>query len=1120
MRMPRVRHTEWQARTDGNAAYTADLPGKPLVGALLRSPHRHARIVGIDTTAAERSPGVHAVVTAADLPDVRYADYGTADRPALARDTVRFVGQEVAAVAAETPEQARAAVGAIEVRYAPLPRLPGFEDALRPGAAPPHPGAANIAVTSDRTFGDAGAARARVAHTVSGRYRFGSQAHACMEPHTTLASWADGRLHVWTPTQGPRTQQREIARMVGLETEQVRIHRIAAGGDFGSRVRPGDVEVLTAALAIKAGGAVRLSLTRADEFAHTKHRHDFVVDLTTTADDTGHLVSREADILVEAGGFTQAGGNELNFCGLVVASQYRLTAAHVSGTVFYTNRRAGGAFRGAGGPQAVFAVESQLDELAEQLGDDPIDLRIRNANRTGDTTITGWEIDSSRLVECLRRAREEIGWDAKRELRGSGRGVGIAAAVHVSGAVSNPYVACSEARVELGADGSVRVRTGAADPGTGQPMVAAIIVAEQLGLDVEDVEIVYEDTDATPYDPGAGASKGTFMTGHAAQGAGRAAAEHLRDLAAEKFAVPAASVRLDGGRVHAGEDSIGIGDLVAAAPDAVDGTLSFDHRHQLDLPFADPSGFGNLSPTYAFAAHAVEVEVDRATGRVHVVRVVAVHDSGTIVNPTGARGQVVGGVAMALGATLGEEIVWCEGRVANANYTDYALPRAADVPDVETVFLESDEGCGPLGAKGLAEIALSPVPAAVANAVAHAVGVRVRDLPITPDKLLPALHEPTAPAPPLRRRIDPQRLWTSAMRWAYPRGLYAALHHGGTRLARRHRQPEPIELRTPDTVAAAAAALRAEHGTRPLGGGTDLLITREQGVRSEHVLVDVTGIAELTRLERTPDGDLHIGGAVTLDRLAAFAHDHDAPALAATVDTIASPQIRAAATVAGNLCQEKRCRYFRGGFDCYKRGGATCPCYAVLGDHRHYHAALGAHRCQATTPSDLSTTLTALDAVVHVRGSSRARTVPVAELYRGPGETVLRGDEMITHLVVPAAALRRTTVFEKVQLYDGGFALIAACVSLSTDGGTITQCRAVLGAIAPTPYRAVAAEELLVGPPVSDERVDRAAQAWTPEAHALPGTAWKLLAASAMLARCIRTAIATEQSAATSRNAR
>ncbi|GAA5112921.1 hypothetical protein GCM10023320_07780 [Pseudonocardia adelaidensis] len=1087
-------------------------PEHPLVGAVLRSPYPHARIVEIDISSAERSPGVHAVVTAADLPDVHYADYGTPDRPALARGTVRFVGHEVAAVAAETAEQARAAVAAIRVRYAALPRLPRFEDALRPGATPPRPGAAGVAVTSDRTFGDTEAARARVAHTVSGRYRFGSQAHACMEPHTTLASWADGRLHVWTPTQGPRTQQREIARMVGLETGQVRVHRIATGGDFGSRVRPGDVEVLAAALAIKAGGGVRLTLTRADEFTHTKHRHDFVVDLTSTADDTGHLISREADILVEAGGFTQAGGNELNFCGLVVASQYRLMAAHVTGTVFYTNRRSGGAFRGAGGPQAVFAVESQLDELAEQLGDDPIDLRIRNANRTGDTTITGWQIDSSRLVECLQTAREKIDWDAKRALRGSGRGVGIAAAVHVSGAMSNPYVAYSEARVELGDDGSVRVRTGSGDPGTGQPLVAGIVVADQLGLTGEDVEIVYGDTDRTPYDPGAGASKGTFMTGNAALGAGRAAADRLRGLAAEKFAVPAVSVRLEGGQVHAGDDSISIGDLVAAAPDTVDGTLSFDHRYQVGLPFADPSGFGNLSPTYAFAAHAVEVEVDRATGQVHVVRVVAVHDSGTILNPTGAHGQVVGGVAMALGAALGEELVYCEDRVANANYSDYALPRAADVPDIETVFIESDDGCGPMGAKGLAEIALSPVPAAVANAVAHAVGVRVRDLPITPDKLVSALHAGSpAPVPPLRRRLDPHRLWISAMRWAYPRGLHAVLHHGGTRLARRHRRPEPIRLRTPDTVAAATAALAAECGTRPLGGGTDLLLTREQGVRSEHVLVDLTGVAELSRLELTPDGDLHIGSAVTLDRLAAFALDHDAPALAATVETIASPQIRAAATVAGNLCQEKRCRYFRGGFDCYKRGGTTCPCYAVLGDHRHYHAALGAHRCQATTPSDLSTTLTALDAVVHVRGRSRARAVPLADLYRGPGETVLRSDEVITHLVVPAAALRRTTVFEKLRLYDGGFALVAACVSLSTDGGTITQCRAVLGGIAPTPYRAVATEELLGGASVRNEQVDRAAEAWTFEAHPLPGTVWKVPTASAMLARCIRAAIATDQ---------
>lgn len=1108
-RTARFRHPQWRERTDGSVPYTGDLrPPGLLHAAMLRSPHPHARIAAIDTDGARRSPGVHAVITAEDLPERLYTDYGTSDRPALARDTVRYIGHEVAAVAAESAVQARHALDRIKVAYEPLPAVAAFEAfmAAKPDAADEE----RVSVSVDRTFGQPEHAARGTAHQVTGRYRFGSQAHACMEPHTALADWDGdaGRLHLWVPTQGPRTVQREIAHMLDLEPAQVRVHAIAAGGDFGSRVRPGDIEVITAALAIRTGRPVRMSLDRSEEFAYTKHRHDFVVELTSTADGDGRLLTREADITVENGAYTHAGGNELNYCGLLLASQYRLTAARVRGAAVYTNRRPGGAFRGAGGPQAVFALESQLDELAERIGIDPIDLRLRNANRTGDTTITGWEIDSSRLAECLRTARDRIGWDAKRALAGTGRGVGIAAAMHVSGALSSEYVRYSEATVELGADGSARVRTGAGDPGTGQPMVAAIIVAEQLGLEPSQIEVVYEDTATTPYDPGAGASKGTFMTGSAALAAGRAAAGRLRELAAGKFGVPDAEVQLTGGRVHAGADSVSIGDLVAAAPDTVDGLLSVHRRHTVDMPLADdPSGTGNLSPTYAFAATAVEVEVDPQTGTVRVLRVEPVHDSGRIINPTAAGGQVAGGVAMGLGAALGEELIYADGRLANGGYTEYALPRAADMPHVDPVFLESDEGCGPLGAKGLAEIALSPVPAAIANAVAHAVGVRIRDLPITPDKVLAALTEQQGRRPAPRRLRNPHRVWISAIRWAYPRGLHSLLHRYGTRLARPNPPARPMELHQAPTPEDAIQALEREPAARPLGGGTDLLTSRKQGLRPENVLVDLTTIPELTRISISPGGDLVIGAAATLAQLAEFATGHGADALAATIDTIASPQLRSTATVAGNLCQEKRCWFFRNGFSCYKRGGATCPCYAVLGDHRFYHAALGAHRCQATTPSDLATTLTALDAMVRIHGRDGTRELPISRLYRGPGETVLAHDEVITHLVVPAAARRRRTVFEKLRLYDGGFALVSVCASVQVDDrGTLTECRAVLGGIAPTPYRATASERALTGLSPTDETLDRASTAWTSEAHPLPGNAWKTDAAAAMLARCLRAA--------------
>jgi CO/xanthine dehydrogenase Mo-binding subunit len=1114
MTKSRVRHAEWEDRTSGRTLYVGDLPmSGVLSAALLRSPHRRARILKIDTSAAEVCPGVHAVITAADLPDRHYTDNGTSDRPALARCEVRYVGHEIAAVAADSQEQARAAIERIRVSYEPLPPFPSFESQLRSG---PSGGDECIAGSFDRLFGDERCFDTEPAIHVAGEYRFGSQAHACMEPHAALASWnvENNVLDLWAPTQGTRNVQREVALMLGLDADQVRVHRIAAGGDFGSRVRPGDIEVVTAALALKTQRTVRLMLTRDEEFAHTKRRHDFVVRLSTGARADGRLLTRTAEILVESGGFAQASVSEMGYSSQLLASQYRVDAARIQGTAFYTHRRPGGSFRGAGGPQAAFALEVQMDELAERLSIDPVDLRIRNAHQPGETTASGWQIESSRLTECLQTARAAVDWDQRRALAGSGHGIGIAAGTHVSGVLTNPHATTASAIIDLGTDGSIVVRTGAGDPGTGQPMVAAILVAEEFGVDPDAVAIVYQDTADTPYDPGAGASKGTFMTGSAALGAGRLASARVRELAAAKFAVPADQVTLADGRVTAGSDTMLLGDLVASVPEAANGILRIQYRHDLELPLlTGPSGFGNLSPSYGFAAHAVELDVDRSTGRIRVHRVHAVHDSGTIINPIGARGQVVGGVVMALGAALGEELVYVEDQLANGSYTEYAVPRAADAPEVVPIFLESDTGPGPQGAKGLAEVALAPVAAAVVNAVHHAVGVRITDLPITPDKVLAALEVADQHQIPLHgrrstwRRIDPHRWWIHLMRWAYPHGLHAVLHRYGTRLARRRRTAARLKLIPADTGQQAARLLAQIPMSRPLGGGSDLIVARQQGLRGEENLVDLTGIDELTVLESTHEGDLRIGGAATLEDLGRFAAAHGDTAIASAIDTIATPQIRSVATVAGNLCQEKRCSYFRNGYPCYKRGGASCPCYAVLGDHRFYHAALGGHRCQATTPSDLATVFAALDAVAVLQGPTAQRRISIQDLYRGPGETTLRNGELIAEIVIPAQARRRTTAFEKLGLYDGGFAMVAACASLEVDDdGAITTCRAVLGGLASKPYRVTDTERRLIGQVPTASLIDQASASWTPHADPLPGTRWKLRAGSNLLARALRSA--------------
>jgi CO/xanthine dehydrogenase FAD-binding subunit len=409
-------------------------------------------------------------------------------------------------------------------------------------------------------------------------------------------------------------------------------------------------------------------------------------------------------------------------------------------------------------------------------------------------------------------------------------------------------------------------------------------------------------------------------------------------------------------------------------------------------------GHGNLSPAYSFAAHGVEVAVNRATGAVRVLRVVAVHDAGTVVNPTGAEGQVTGGVVMGLGMALSEQLLWLDGRPQVTGFVDYALPRAADVPPIEVAFVGGPDPIGPNGAKSISEIALMPVAAAVANAIAHATGARLRDLPMTPDRVLAAMAPPSRPIQPRPLWQRPTRWWTAVVRHAYPRGLFRAMDR--LSLPRRiGALPGPIRaVERPADSVAAVAALARQDGARPVGGATDLMVQRALGLAAPEVLVGLSSCADLTSYGETANGGLRLGAAMPMAEaetlLRATGRPGDAT-LATAIAAIATPQLRETATLGGNLCQGNRCSFLRSGFDCYKRGGAGRPCYALAGDHRYHHAVIGGRRCQSVTPSDLGTALAALDAVILLRGPTGSRRVAADRFYTGPGETVLGAAEIV-----------------------------------------------------------------------------------------------------------------------------
>jgi CO/xanthine dehydrogenase Mo-binding subunit/CO/xanthine dehydrogenase FAD-binding subunit len=1108
----RVRAIDWEARTLGRVRYAADLPGPPhLHAAIRRSPHPFAEIRSIDTRAAERLAGVRAIITIEDFePGVRYIHRGPplSDRPPLADGLVRHVGQEVAAVAADTLTQAQAACALIDVRYRRRRAALDVHSALRAGAPTLHErvtSESNVAVRWNSTWGDPEAGEQRASVMVDGRFVYPSVAHACMEPNITLAAWDEERqiLELWTSTQAPWFIAKELSHLLGLEHDQVICREVAVGGGFGSKSKASEHEVLAAALACKAGRPVLLAFDREQEFAANKPRHRFETRLRTGADASGRITFSDAEILVDNGSYNHTGSSVLRVGVITLGSMYRLDGVRFDARLVDTATQPGGQFRGYGTPQVSLAFESQVDELAHELGIDPIEFRLRNAAEPHTTTLCGYRVTTSALADCLTAVRDELGWADRERRRVPGRGWGVAAGMHGSGAYAYEFANRSDAAIDVYEDGHVRVRYGGADAGTGQSTILAQIVADELGVPLQRIEVLSTDGEQTPFELGAWSSRATHMTGFSVGQAAREMAEKLRELARSQLA--AERIELHDGAIVTETGSIGLGELVRRSEATVDGAYSHETSYLLDGTEMITPGIdtANLSPTYAFAAHGAEVEVDTRTGNVRIRDYVAAHDVGRAVNPTFVEGQIVGGAAMGIGGALGEELVREGGRVVNSAYVNYALPRSSDLPSIRPVIVEAYDPAGPYGAKSVGEMAIVPPGAAIANAVYDAVGVRIRELPITPDKVLTALARKAGRSHNFALWRRPSRWWVAFVRAAYSRGLHALLHRYGARLGRRvppdGRLHEIEQLVTPTTVAHASDALRA--GGAAVGGGTDVITELRLHTRVPRTLVSLRALEGIDAVAVNHDGALAIGAGVTLARLIDRLDELELlEGLREAARTIASPQIRNNATVGGNLAQTKRCWFFRNGFACYKRSGPTNPCYAVLGDHRFQHAPIGAHRCQAVTPSDLATALVAYDAEVVLAHADGRRVVALADFYRGPGETVLRSGELIFAVRISAEAQRRRAVYEKLALVAGDFAIVAVALTAAIGPGGAGDVRLVLGAMAPTPLRLRGAEATIASGVCSSARLrDEVDRELDRIAHPLPGNGWKLDAAAGLV---------------------
>lgn len=1099
------------AKVTGRAIYTHDftLPGM-LWGAMLRSPHPHARIVAIDTTRAAAMPGVRAVLTG-EQAAVRYLHMSPryADRYPFAREVVRFVGEEVAAVAADTLEQAQAAAAAIDVRYERLEPVYDVHEALAPGAPVIHQREGlppNVAQHTFATWGDATAGFAQAAHTVEGTYSHGVVVPVCMETNAVVARWdeAQQRMEVWAGTQSPFFVRKELAHILGLDRTQVRVHAIEIGGGFGGKSQAPEPIGIAALLARAAGAPVKIVLTRKEEFISGKTDHAKTMTLATAVDASGQILARRNHYLVDNGAFSHMGPAYVSAVRQRTANLYRVGAVAFDGKLVYTNKVSGGSYRGMGAPHAIWALETQIDELAEKLGKDPMAYRIEIANQPGDVTPQGFEISTCGLAECLSEVARRIGWDEKRGKPQPWRGVGVAAMINPSVGILYTEGNFANVSLELRADGRFLLATQNADCGTWQNTTLAQFVAQALDLDVNAIDVLHMDTDDAPDDLGSAASRVTFMAGAAALDAANHLMARVREVLQVRRGVAPEAVRFVDDGVRVGEAEHLSWEAIAA----LTGPLKVNGHHKLDQPYPDPmTGYGNYSATYAFGAQAAEVEVDPETGHVKVIKVVAVQDVGRVINQASLDGQMHGGIVQGIGMALTEDLVFDHGRPVNTSLINYRVPRIFEATDIETAYVETNDPRGPLGAKSSGEVSINPTVAAIANAVAHATGIRFRTLPITPHRMLAALRRQDGRQAELRPWMRPYNLEVAAARSLYPRGLFPAMKKLGETFSKPRPRVSTWDYARADDVAQALQLLRTPgKRVKLMAGGTDVQPGIRQGVYAPDLVIDIAraaGLGGITLGEQA----IRIGARVTLSELT----EHEnlralLPGLCEAADLIATRQIRNVATVAGDLSQEKRCWFFRSGLPCYKNGGVSCPCYAVMGDSRH-HAILGAGRCAAPCVADLAPALTALDATVIVQGAGGERRVPMGEFYRWSGETTVAPQEIIVAVEVPRVA-GVTQAYEKYAQWRGDFPEASAGVRLAWNGDKLAAARISLGGVSPLPMRAVHAERALLAAAhdLSDERIAAAARKVVYGALPLHDNAAKVDMVIAVTARALRRA--------------
>lgn len=741
----------------GAAQYTGDIKlPEMLYGRILRSKYPHARILNVDTSRAKKLIGVKAVVTGKDVPQCLF---GTVikDKPAFAFEKVRYLGDEVAGVVAVDQDTAEEALDLIDVEYEELPAIFDPLEAMKPDAILIHEKINDyecvpiVFIEKDTNIhgrfklrkGDVDRAFKEADLVVEDTLKLQPIHHCQIEPHSVVAHYDQlGDITIWASSQSPYTTRDSIAAGLGIPSHKVRVIVPYIGGGFGGKYFL-KAEAPCVMLSYMVRKPVRIVLTREEVFSASSVRQPLIATLKTGVKKDGTIIARESKLVWNSGAYCDIGPIIARNAALSSAGPYNVPNVRVDSYTVYTNNPISGSFRGLGMMQVTFAVESHMDVVAERLGMDPVEFRLKNIVTEGSLSATGQVLHSVGVKECLEKAAKEGGWGQKKKGKYTGMGV---ACVHKNTATPTS----STAFVKVNHDATAELITSAVDLGQGSNTILSQIVAEELGLTPDRISISPPDTKVTPFDQATISSRLTFHMGNAVKRAAEDARREILGIASELLNVNPEDLGLKDGRVfvkkspekgiplqklpmgsryakEVGHPVIGKGYYCTAREGAV----------------LDPeTGQGaNASVFWMYGAQLAEVEIDPETGEVKVKRVVAAHDVGKVINPLLLEGQFQGSMLMGLGAALMEELVWENGKTLNPSFVDYKIPNAVGLPEMVSIFVEAPHREGPYGAKGIGEPLTACAPAAIANAVYNAIGVRIKELPITREKILWALKE-------------------------------------------------------------------------------------------------------------------------------------------------------------------------------------------------------------------------------------------------------------------------------------------------------------------------------------------------------------------------------------------